>query len=80
MPLIWTAKLGRPGLPFFLFAPAVVAVAILFTWVYNSTRGSLLIVLLFHAAFNFTVKLCPSFRMRLPAWGLPLSPWDCFGR
>jgi len=31
-----------------------VADAILFTWVYNNTRGSLLLALLFHASFNVT--------------------------
>lgn len=36
-----------------------IALAVLFTWVYNSTRGSLLIVTLFHAAFNTTYAFLP---------------------
>jgi hypothetical protein len=32
---------------------SVVAAAILFTWVYNSTRGSLLMVTVFHALFDW---------------------------
>lgn len=48
-----------PGLPFPLFALAIVALTILFTWTYNGTEGSLLIVLLFHAAINFTLTLVP---------------------
>ncbi len=32
----------------------IVADAILFTWVYNNTRGSLLLALLFHASFVVT--------------------------
>ena len=48
-----------PGLPFPLFALAIVALAILFTWAYNGTRGSLLIIVLFHTATNFTLTLVP---------------------
>jgi membrane protease YdiL (CAAX protease family) len=36
-----------------------IALAVLFTWVYNSTRGSLLIVTLFHAAFNAAYVFLP---------------------
>ena len=59
LPLAWTGETSWPGLPFPLFALAIVALAILFTWVYNGTGGSLLIVLLFHAALNFTLTLVP---------------------
>lgn len=38
------------GLP--LLTVSVVAAAIVFTWIYNSTRGSLLMVVLFHALFD----------------------------
>lgn len=44
------------------FALAVVhnvAMAVLFTWVYNNTRGSLLIVTLFHAAANTAYVFLP---------------------
>ncbi len=59
LPLAWTGDLSWPGLPFPLFALAIVALAILFTWAYNGTGGSLLIILLFHAAINFTLTLVP---------------------
>jgi membrane protease YdiL (CAAX protease family) len=36
-----------------------VAVAVVFTWVYNSTRGSLLLVTLLHAAFNTAYVFLP---------------------
>lgn len=39
------------GVPMLLLS--VVAAAIVFTWIYNSTRGSLLIVVLFHALFDW---------------------------
>lgn len=38
--------------PFGLFAVKILADAILYTWLYNNTRGSLLIVTIFHSAGN----------------------------
>lgn len=38
------------GLPMLVIS--VIAAAIVFTWIYNSTRGSLLMVVLFHALFD----------------------------
>ncbi len=42
---------------FALFAVGVIALAILHTWVYNNTRGSLLSVMLFHASINTSVRM-----------------------
>lgn len=39
------------GLPTLLLS--IVAAAIVFTWIYNSTRGSLLMVVMFHALFDW---------------------------
>jgi membrane protease YdiL (CAAX protease family) len=39
----------RPPLPFVV---AIVAQSVILAWLYNSTRGSLPIVIIFHAAFN----------------------------
>jgi uncharacterized protein len=55
---------GAEGRPLSLFAPWVlvtVALSIFLTWMYNGTGGSLLIVVLFHAAINLplTVLLEP---------------------
>lgn len=38
------------GLPLFLLS--LLAASIMFTWLYNSTQGSLLMVIVFHALFN----------------------------
>jgi membrane protease YdiL (CAAX protease family) len=35
------------------FLPGLLAGAIVFTWLYNSTNGSILMVTIFHGAFNF---------------------------
>jgi hypothetical protein len=51
---------GDPhDLPFWLFALHSIASAILFTWVFNKTRGSLLIMLLLHAAVNTGIVALP---------------------
>ncbi len=47
------------NIPFLLFVLQDVALAIILTWLYNNTRGSLLLVHLFHAASNATVGLLP---------------------
>jgi uncharacterized protein len=39
------------GLPILLLS--ILAASIVFTWLYNSTRGSLLMVIIFHALFDF---------------------------
>jgi membrane protease YdiL (CAAX protease family) len=45
--------------PFLLFALATIANSILITWVYNHTRGSVLLALLFHNALNITALYLP---------------------
>jgi len=44
---------------FFWFTVDEIAKAILMTWMYNNTRGSLLLVTLFHASFNTAGLLLP---------------------
>lgn len=42
------------------FLPGLVAGAIVFTWLYNSTRGSILIAAVWHGAFNFVTASAAS--------------------
>jgi membrane protease YdiL (CAAX protease family) len=44
-------ELGLLGFP--MFAIVLIFAAMVLTWLYNSTRGSLLLVILFHAVFNW---------------------------
>jgi membrane protease YdiL (CAAX protease family) len=55
--------------PLFLFI-FVLPVRAIMTWLYNSTRGSLVIVALFHGAFNMTTtdKVIPQFVPGDSAW------------
>jgi membrane protease YdiL (CAAX protease family) len=51
-PLFFLANTSQSKMPFPGFVLDVVAVTIVMTWVYNHTRGSVLLAALFHAAFN----------------------------
>ena len=63
VPRLWVQYEGPAGLPFVWFVLGsvlgTVATAIMFTWVWNSTRGSLLLVLLFHAAYSVSGLFLP---------------------
>lgn len=50
-------KYGVIELVFFFMA--IIGTSILFTWVYNNTNGSLLIMILFHTFTNFSIALFP---------------------
>jgi membrane protease YdiL (CAAX protease family) len=47
------------SVPLPVFVLNLVAQAIIYTWIFNNTRGSLLLPLLFHAAGNTTANLLP---------------------
>ncbi len=65
LPVFFIAGTSQSEMPFVAFALWVVALSILFTWVYNGTGGSLLLVILAHGAVNFVAgSLFPIFPMR----------------
>jgi len=45
------------GYPFWVLGLNILALSVLFTWVYKHSRGSLLLATLFHAALN-TADMC----------------------
>ena len=47
------------NVPLAVFVMNLVALAIVYTWIFNNTRGSLLLPLLYHAAGNITGNLLP---------------------
>jgi CAAX protease family protein len=61
LPLFFTGQAARPPSLFAPFVVSTIAVSVILTWVYNSTGGSLLLVVLIHATFNFplTVMIQP---------------------
>ena len=48
------------GRSFFWFTVFTVSVAVLYTWLYNNTHGSLLLVVLFHASGNSVGQFLPA--------------------
>jgi membrane protease YdiL (CAAX protease family) len=45
---------GSPVFPFVIFLPITIGLAILFTWLYNNSGGSLVLTAFAHYAFNFS--------------------------
>lgn len=66
------------GRPFLLYALVVTAQAVPYTWMYNRTRGSLLLAVLLHAASNAAaiipaaIEPLPQSRMLITVYGLTL--------
>lgn len=57
VPVFWLEGAAQKGSSMAGFALVVVAMSILFTWVYNRTQGSVLLAVLFHTGVN-TVGVC----------------------
>src|ERR671920_1040903 len=57
LPLWLTGAPGRTPLLYAGFVVSAFALSVLLTWVYNSTGGSLLLVVLLHATINLPIRL-----------------------
>jgi uncharacterized protein len=55
LPLVWIAGSFQSQVPFAGFILAAVATTILITWVFNHSKGSVLVAALFHAATDTTI-------------------------
>jgi membrane protease YdiL (CAAX protease family) len=56
LPILPFPRMGLPGVGMTaMFVLEVVALSVLMTWVYNHTRGGLLLPVLYHAAYNLTL-------------------------
>jgi hypothetical protein len=54
LPLFWLGAPGYTALPFGLYLLNTLALSVVFTWLFNGTRGSVLMAILVHATFNTT--------------------------
>lgn len=64
-PLFFTPGTSQVEMNLLWFTINGIALAFLFTWVYNNTGGSIFMAILFHATINFTPALIPT----IPALG-----------
>jgi membrane protease YdiL (CAAX protease family) len=54
LPLFFLPGASQQGIPFPIYLLLVVTLSIYFTWLYNNTRGSLIITVLAHFSFNIS--------------------------
>jgi len=52
LPLFWTVGSPQAHMPMLAFLASTLALSIVFTWVFNNTRGSVLLAILLHASAN----------------------------
>jgi uncharacterized protein len=71
LPLFFTRGDSFGSTPPLSFLIRMVGAAILFTWVFNNTRGSLLLAYLMHAASNFWPRVWPMATLTSPYAWLP---------
>jgi membrane protease YdiL (CAAX protease family) len=57
LPLWLTGEPGRTPTLYAAFVVSTIALSVILTWVYNSTGGSLLMVVLLHATYNLPITL-----------------------
>jgi membrane protease YdiL (CAAX protease family) len=57
LPLWLTGEPGRTPILYAAFVVSTISLSVILTWVYNSTGGSLLMVVLLHATFNLPLTL-----------------------
>lgn len=75
----WHLPLFLMGAPrnetgsFLLYAILIIAVSILLTWCYNSTGGSVLLAMVFHATVNSSGSLLPVQRSVADQWALVID-------
>lgn len=70
LPYALTPGSAMSGQPFYAFIPGILASAILFTWIFNNTEGSILLAILFHAAGNITYNVLPQLFPEIHASGI----------
>jgi membrane protease YdiL (CAAX protease family) len=59
LPLFWIPGDFHQQLPLMWFLIQTVSITILYTWIFNATKGSLLIILLLHTASNTAFGVLP---------------------
>lgn len=73
LPLFFIETTTQSRIPLWEFVLQIMVLSILFTWLYNNTRGSLLVAILFHTIGNTTAALLP------PYFSTEIGRWVYFG-
>jgi membrane protease YdiL (CAAX protease family) len=77
LPYALTLNSAMSGQSFYSFIPGILASSILFTWIFNNTKGSILLSILFHAANNINYNLLPKLFPEVHTAGIwnTIIPW-----
>ncbi|MFO7928671.1 MAG: type II CAAX endopeptidase family protein [Candidatus Humimicrobiaceae bacterium] len=59
LPLFFIQGTMQSKVPFYIFLLSTLGVTVIYTWLYNNTKRSILIVLLFHAMHNTSFNIFP---------------------
>jgi membrane protease YdiL (CAAX protease family) len=68
LPLWFLAGSSQQGSSFWLFLTNLVLTSILYTWLYNNARGSILVAVVFHAISNTVAQMFPGSTSNLFYW------------
>jgi len=66
-----SSTLGTQPINVWVFLVVVLEFAVLLTWIYNNTNGSILAVILFHAVFNMASMVTIPIANQIPTFSIP---------
>jgi len=72
LPLFFMEGTTQAAIPMYQYFLQTIVLAILYTWLYNNTGGSVLIAVIFHAVANTSAAV-------VPFWTTELGRWINFG-
>jgi membrane protease YdiL (CAAX protease family) len=68
LPLWYLAGSSQQGTPFWQFLANLILISILYTWLFNNARGSILVAVVFHAVGNTVAQIFPGSTLNLFYW------------
>ncbi len=68
LPLVFIEGTTQASIPFAEFVLQTMVLAVLYTWLYNNTGGSVLVAALFHASANIAGAAIPTWTTELGRW------------
>jgi membrane protease YdiL (CAAX protease family) len=68
LPLWFLAGSSQQGSSFWLFLASLVLTSVLYTWLFNNAKGSILVAVIFHAVGNTVTQMFPGSTSNLFYW------------